>query len=87
MEIQLYDAMPPGSETWTWTEGMNDNNSLRVMTVYNVVRPTLTVLKPDRPNGTAVIVCPGGGFHFLAINHEGFDPAKELVKKELLFLS
>jgi acetyl esterase/lipase len=80
MEIQLYDTKPPGSENWTWREGMNDNNSVKTMTVYNVVRPTLTVLKPDRPNGTAVIICPGGGFHFLAINHEGYDTAKELLK-------
>lgn len=81
MEIHLYDSIPPGSENWTWTEGMNDNNSLRVMTVYNVVRPTLTALKPDRPNGTAAIICPGGGFHFLAMHHEGYGPAEKLLEK------
>lgn len=81
-EIQLYNGPAPGSENWTWKEGMNDKNSVKVMTVYNVVHPTLTVLLPDPAvaNGTSVIVCPGGGFHFLAINHEGNNAAKLLTK-------
>ncbi len=83
MEVQLYDDKPPGSENWTWKEGINNKNSMDVMTVYNVVHPTLTVFspKPETSNGTAVIVCPGGGFHFLAIDHEGANIAKLLTKK------
>ena len=82
-QIPLYEGKPPGSETWNWTEDKNDNNSVNVMTVFNVVQPTLTVFKPEagKANGTAIIVCPGGGFHFLAIDHEGTNPARELVKK------
>lgn len=34
-------------------------------------KPTLTAYKPERPNGTAVVVCPGGGYGFLADDHEG----------------
>jgi acetyl esterase/lipase len=39
----------------------------------NVSVPTLTVVPPavDRPNGTAVILCPGGGYTFLAADREG----------------
>jgi len=82
-EIPLYEDVAPGSEGWTWEEKANNKNSLKVMTTYNVVRPSLTVFTPDpdRANGTAVIVCPGGGFHFLAIDHEGTHPAKRLVEK------
>jgi len=82
-EIPLYDGAAPGSEHWTWEEKMNDKNSIKIMTIYNVVRPSLTVFRPDPSlaNGTAIIVCPGGGFHFLAINHEGIDVAMQLVKK------
>lgn len=83
MEVRLYNNKPPGSENWTWTEKVNNNNSLKVMCVYNVVDPTLTVFTPDPAlaNGTAIIVCPGGGFHFLAIDHEGNNIASALVKK------
>jgi acetyl esterase/lipase len=39
----------------------------------NVSLPTLTVVPPavDRPNGTAVILCPGGGYTFLSNAREG----------------
>jgi acetyl esterase/lipase len=35
--------------------------------------PTVTVYRApeDRANGAAVVVCPGGGYGFLAVDHEG----------------
>ncbi len=37
--------------------------------------PVLTVYPAARPNGQAIIMCPGGGYGHLAINHEGHDMA------------
>jgi len=81
--IQLYDGPAPGSESWTWNEAENDNNSWQTKVVYNVSKPTLTVFTPDAgtANGTAVVIAPGGGFHALSINSEGYDVAKWLVQK------
>ncbi len=44
----------------------------------NVSNPTLTVFRPapDRATGTAVIVCPGGGYNILAFNKEGTEVAE-----------
>lgn len=41
--------------------------------ISNVSAPTLTVVPPavDRPNGTAVILCPGGGYSYLSWAREG----------------
>ena len=39
--------------------------------ITDVTDPTITVYKPAKPNGTAVIVAPGGGFMFLSYAHEG----------------
>ena len=41
--------------------------------VTNVTRPTLTWWAPPASvaNGTGVIICPGGGYEFLAVEHEG----------------
>jgi acetyl esterase/lipase len=41
--------------------------------IANVSQPTLTVVPPavDRPNGTAVVICPGGGYTNLSMNREG----------------
>jgi len=49
--------------------------------VRNVVIPTLTLFKPspDAVNGTAIIVAPGGAFHFLMMDHEGYDVAHWLT--------
>src|SRR6188474_3395103 len=39
----------------------------------NVSTPTLQVVRPaiDRPNGTAIIICPGGGYGNLSYEREG----------------
>jgi acetyl esterase/lipase len=36
-------------------------------------KPTLTVFlpPPEKATGTAVVICPGGGYGFLAVDHEG----------------
>jgi acetyl esterase/lipase len=45
--------------------------------------PTLTVFRPpaDKANGTAVVICPGGGYGFLANDHEGKQPAEWLNQR------
>ena len=52
------------------------------MIINKVSRPTLNVYlsSPAFATGTAVIICPGGGYGFLAAGHEGSDVAKELNK-------
>src|SRR5690349_20706977 len=81
--IQLYNGAAPGSENWNWDEKENDQNLFNTRIVYNVTHPTLTVFSPDASaaNGSAVIICPGGAFHVLAIDKEGNDVAKWLAKK------
>ncbi|MBS0260922.1 MAG: alpha/beta hydrolase [Planctomycetes bacterium] len=39
--------------------------------ISDVSDPTITVYRPKQPNGTSVIVAPGGGFMFLSYTHEG----------------
>jgi acetyl esterase/lipase len=61
----------------------NASASLDITVVRNVTRPTLTVHLPEPAlaTGAAVIVCPGGAFHFLAIEHEGTDVARWLTAR------
>ena len=77
--IPLYNGAAPGSETWTWNE-----REVKVelgTIVFDVSRPTITAYVPSNPNGTAIIVAPGGAFHALAFDHEGTEVAKRLNEK------
>jgi len=51
-----------------------------VKRVSNVTKPTLTYYLSDsaKAKGTTVIVCPGGAYQILAIEHEGEDVCKWL---------
>lgn len=51
-----------------------------IQIISKVSIPTLTVYIPkkEKANGTAVIICPGGGYAVLAASHEGSDLAKAL---------
>ena len=39
-------------------------------------KPSITPYLAKSPNGTAVIVCPGGGYQHLAMDHEGVQIAR-----------
>ena len=76
--IPLWPDGAPGSEDWTQQEQesvLPPPDSFKV--VHNVTEPTLTAFLPNPSvaSGTAIIVCPGGAFHMLAIDHEGLDVA------------
>ncbi|MEP7367257.1 MAG: alpha/beta hydrolase [Acidobacteriota bacterium] len=43
--------------------------------VRKVTRPTLIVFPASKPNGTAMIVAPGGGWNVLMMGYEGTDAA------------
>lgn len=65
-----------------WPNGMPNSNGLTGNQedldggrVANVVNPSITVYRADKPNGMAIIMCPGGGYARLALGHEGHDMA------------
>ena len=49
----------------------------------NVTVPTLTPYLPDPAarTGTGVVIAPGGGLHFLAVENEGEEVAKRLAER------
>ena len=66
-----------------WPEGAPDSNGLegpeREMfggRIGNITDPELIVYPAKEPNGKAVIMCPGGGYNYVAAKHEGTDMAE-----------
>lgn len=45
----------------------------------HVVTPTLTMLRPKKPNGAAMLLIPGGGYIRVAIGLEGYEIARHLA--------
>ncbi len=65
-----------------WPDGAPNSNGLTggekevsPHRISNVTDPTITVYRAPQPNGMAVIMCPGGGYSRLAMDHEGHDMA------------
>jgi acetyl esterase/lipase len=78
--IPLYDVIPnsknaPNEET----REVGKNYSL----ISKISVPTLTIFLPEKniANGTAVVICPGGGYWVNADQHEGTDVAAKFTAK------
>ena len=77
-EIPLYtNGIPnsiaaPNKEHSTFREN--------VTRIAKVSVPSLTVFTPEKPNGKAVIICPGGAYAILSIDKEGILVAQEFNK-------
>lgn len=77
-EIRLRPDLPAGEEWYTPPADNPHRNSADEKWVRKVQSPVMEVYPAARPNGTAVVVAPGGGFSILAIEHEGREVAKWL---------
>ncbi|MDD4189984.1 MAG: alpha/beta hydrolase [Mangrovibacterium sp.] len=80
-EMPLYEDVIPNSKATGIREEKKFDPQVGDL-VIQVVSPTLTMFAPppEMRNGSAVIICPGGGYHCLLINREGSDVAKAFNK-------
>jgi acetyl esterase/lipase len=78
--LDLYPGKIPGAkpvpETYKEIDVVKEG---KVTSGTKVSHPTLTIYQPEasKANGTAVIICPGGGYSHLALGHEGEDVARK----------
>ena len=75
--IPLWKNGAPGFEN-----RKNEPEEAKDYWVKNIHNPSITVYFPPAgtSNGTAVLICPGGGHRLLVYNAEGVEPAKFLNK-------
>jgi acetyl esterase/lipase len=76
--INVWPGRPPGETNQLGAERVRVSTSpLPKKEVFNVSTPQLEVFRPapDKNTGTAIIVCPGGGFSELMMDYEGEDCA------------
>lgn len=83
--IPLYDGEIPNSKPCTVEQKEIIDTSWNkdgILIVSGITKPTITVFEApkEKRNGTAVLICPGGGYWIVAAGHEGADVAKEFNK-------
>ena len=74
----LYNGAIPNSKIAANEEETSTDKGGNVI-ISKISIPTLTIFLPPAgtANGTAVIICPGGGYYVNAFKHEGTDVAKK----------
>ena len=75
-EIYIWpDSVGPGSDSLFITESVLarplSGTCTSDRTVSNITRPTITPVVPENPNGSAVIICPGGAYLYVVYDVEG----------------
>jgi len=71
--IHLWENGAPGYES-----RKNEPEKAKDWWVKNIHNPSITVFKPENPNGSAIVICPGGGHKELVFDEEGTKAAKFL---------
>lgn len=79
-EIPLWNKIPDAITAIDYKEETTKDKEGFINRVLKVSQPTVTVFLADAKiaNGTAVVICPGGAYHHLSINKEGYKTAKWL---------
>lgn len=84
----IWPGKPPGEtkelppEQDVTKPEQKDPGGKPIIRLTNVSIPTISLYQPpkEKDTGTAIIVCPGGGHHILALNHEGTETAEWLTR-------
>jgi acetyl esterase/lipase len=58
---------------------MNGPAGQRQLWLRGVADPLIAVYRPANPDGRALLVIPGGGYHFLSVQNEGIEVAETYV--------
>ena len=82
-ELALWPGTAPGSENATAKQEVVERSkdpAVKDRAVVGIVRPTLEIWKPERPNGTAVVVLPGGAYQRVVVDKEGIEMGQRLPR-------
>jgi len=79
LTLDVWPSAAPGEDAARGEEKLEEQKpgQREVKRLTNVSKPTLTFFRPprERDTGTSVVICPGGGYHILAMDLEGDEVA------------
>lgn len=77
--IRLWPQGAPGGQGVTVTPVVPERSTdpaYRDRYAQYTTDPIMTVMRPERPNGSAMLLIPGGGYRWSVLDKEGFDVAR-----------
>ena len=76
--IALWPKSPPGTPDRlpVFAPSMNGPHGARELWLRGIAAPEIQVYRPARPDGSAMLALPGGGYGFLSVQNEGLDVAE-----------
>jgi acetyl esterase/lipase len=80
--VPLWPTRPPGAQRVLPREAIVDRRAasgFQDRFVTGVGQPLMTVFRPAKPNGAAVLIAPGGGYIRVVIDKEGFEVGHRLA--------
>jgi len=80
--IELWPGLPPGAPAVPPQDVVTDRvatSGFQDRIATRVGRPRMTVFRPARPNGAAVLIAPGGTYVRVVVDKEGFETARRLA--------
>jgi len=83
-EVALWPGTPPGTSAVAHAETVTENGTdpARPNRTYSgITRPTLTAYLPNHPDGTAVLIAPGGRYMRVWADKEGAEVARAFSAK------
>lgn len=80
--LYLWPDVVPGESEAKHDPVQTSNTKGNVIRLTDVTNPAIIVFEPEKSirNGVGVVVCPGGGYHILAMDKEGYEVAEWLNK-------
>lgn len=82
--IDLWPNGAPGMPARPPVETVNERSTDPALTdraVFGITRPRLVVFRPRIPNGSAVLVTPGGGYRWVVVDKEGYEIGRWLAAR------
>ncbi|MEG3084378.1 alpha/beta hydrolase [Sphingomonas sp. PB2P12] len=82
--IDLWPVVAPGAPRQLPTEIVENRATGTAATdraVHGIARPRMVVFRPARPNGSAILVMPGGGYVRIVVDREGYEIARWLADR------
>ncbi len=82
LTINLWPGIAPGAPNPLPKEEIvfrNNPFNLIDRAAHDVATPQLSLFRPSKPNGSAILIIPGGGYSWVVIDKEGYEGAKRFA--------